>query len=415
MFVAALSLMAGAVVLLALSRGALLCVLAGRHARGARPALAHPAPAVSVVVPAFNEAAVIEATVRSLAASDYPASLEIVVVDDGSTDQTAAVVERLGLPCVRMIRQDNTGKAGALNTAIANARHDIIVGVDADTVFEPETVRLLVAALAAPGVGAVAGNTKVANRDRRLGRWQHIEYVIGFNLDRRLYDVLSCMPTVPGAVGAFRREALDAVGMFSSDTVAEDTDITIALGRAGWRVAYEARAVAHTEAPESLLGLWRQRIRWTHGTMQSVCKHRAALRGERREHIGRRGLPYLLITQVVAVVLAPSLDVLAFYGLLTVGALPTAGGLIAYNTLTLALAAYAFRLDGDSLRPLWGLPAQQFACRQLGCLVLLRSALVALSGTRPQWRRSVRAAETRTSPPRVTQGHPPADTSRTRL
>ncbi len=384
--------MAGLVALLALSRGALLCLVAGRHARSARPAIAHPAPAVSVVVPAFNEVAVIEATVRSLAASAYAASLEIVVVDDGSTDQTAAVVERLGLPCVRVVRQENTGKAGALNTAIQNARHDIIVSVDADTVFEPETVVLLVAALAAPGVGAVAGNTKVANRDRRLGRWQHIEYVVGFNLDRRLYDVLNCMPTVPGAVGAFRREALEDVGLFSCDTVAEDTDITIALGRAGWRVAYEARAIAHTEAPGSLHGLWRQRIRWTHGTMQSVCKHRAALRGH--EHIGRRGLPYLLITQVLAVVLAPSIDVLALYGLLSVGTVPTVGGLIAYNALTLALAAYAFRLDGDSLRPLWGLPAQQFAWRQLSCLVLLRSALGALSGTRPVWHRSVRAAET---------------------
>jgi hypothetical protein len=265
--------------------------------------------------------------------------------------------------------------------------------VDADTVFESGTVASLVAALAAPDVGAVAGNTKVFNRERRLARWQHIEYVIGFNLDRRLYDVLSCMPTVPGAVGAFRRHALEDVGLFSSDTLAEDTDLTIALGRAGWRVAYEARAVAHTEVPGSVFGLWRQRIRWTHGTMQSVCKHRSALRGDHRGHIGRRGLPYLLMTQVVAGVLAPSIDVLAAYGLLAVGVLPTIGGLIAYNALTLALAVYAFRLDGESLRPLWGLPAQQFASRQLVCLVLLRSALRTLSGTRPAWHRSVRAAE----------------------
>jgi GT2 family glycosyltransferase len=394
-----LSVMAGSVALIALSRGALLCVLVRPHARSARPALAHPVPAVSVVVPAFNEAAVIAATVRSLAASDYPSAVEIVVVDDGSSDRTAAVVERLGLACVRVVRQANTGKAGALNAAIALARHDVIVSVDADTVFEPETLALLVAALAADGVGAVAGNTKVANRDRRLGRWQHIEYVTCFNLDRRLYDVLGCMATVPGAVGAFRREALEDVGLFSSDTLAEDTDVTIALGRAGWRVVYEARAIAHTEAPSSLRGLWRQRTRWTHGTMQSVCKHRAALRGQGRARIGRRGLPYLLITQVVAGALAPSIDVLALYGLPTLGALPIAAGLIAYNAGALALAAYAFRLDGASLRPLWGLPAQQFAWRQLCCLVLVRSALGALSGHRPAWQRSVRAAEAQDARP----------------
>ena len=307
---------------------------------------------MSVVVPAFNESAVIEETVRALAASEYR-SLEIVVVDDGSTDETAAVVDGLGLACVRVVRQANTGKAGALNTAIAHASYDIIVSVDADTVFEPGTVSRLVGALAAPGVGAVAGNTKVANRDRRLGRWQHVEYVIGFNLDRRLYDVLDCMPTVPGAVGAFRREALEAVGLFSSDTLAEDTDLTITLGRAGWRVVYEADAIAPTEAPATLRGLWRQRVRWTHGTLQSVSKHRAALRGDGHGQIGRRGLPYLLVHQVFAALLAPSIDVLAVYGLTSVGVLQTAGWLVAYNAVAVAVAAYAFHLDGESLRPMW--------------------------------------------------------------
>ncbi len=393
MLVAALTVAASLVALLALSRGALLCAVAGCHARTTRPLSVEPTPPVSVVVPAFNESAVIEETVRSLAASDYR-SLEIIVVDDGSTDQTAAVVERLGLACVRVVRQANTGKAGALNTAIAHASHDVIVSVDADTVFEAATVSRLVDALAAPGVGAVAGNTKVANRDRRLGRWQHVEYVIGFNLDRRLYDVLNCMPTVPGAVGAFRREALEDVGLFSSDTLAEDTDVTIALGRAGWRIVYDAHAIAHTEAPATLRGLWRQRVRWTHGTLQSVSKHRAALRGDSRGHIGRRGLPYLLAHQVLATLLAPSIDLLAIYGLTTVGVLATAGWLIAYNALAVAAAAYAFRLDGESLRALWDLPAQQFAHRQLACLVVARSVLRALLGTRAEWQRSVRAAET---------------------
>ena len=391
---AALSVAAIAVALLALMRGALLCVLARRHAQAARAPPVHPAPPVSVIVPAFNEAVVIEQTVRALAASTYPL-LEIVVVDDGSTDDTAGVVERLGLACVRVVRQANTGKAGALNTAIAGARHDVIVSVDADTAFQPDTLAILVAALAAPGVGAVAGNTKVANRDGRLGRWQHIEYVIGLNLDRRLYDVLSCMPTVPGAVGAFRRAALHDVGFFSNDTLAEDTDITIALGRAGWRVVYESHAIAHTEAPATLRGLWRQRVRWTHGTLQSVSKHRAALRPGGRAAIGRRGLPYLLVYHVLVALLAPSIDVLAVYGLLTQDVLTTACWLIAYNALALLLAAYAFRLDNESLRPLWALPVQQFAHRQLVCLVVARSALHALLGTPMQWHRSERAAEAR--------------------
>ncbi|MEA2302154.1 MAG: hypothetical protein QOE44_2689, partial [Solirubrobacteraceae bacterium] len=231
---------------LALTRGVLLGLGASRHARSV-VTWAPPGQAtrpVSVVVPAFNEAAVIERTVRSLEASVYR-DFEVIVVDDGSTDATAAIVEGLRLPRVHVVRQANTGKAGALNTAIRAARHDVIIGVDADTTVEPGTIGILAGALTAPGVGAVAGNVKVANRGGTLRRWQHLEYVLGFNLDRRLSDVLGCMTTVPGAVGAFRRDALEEVGLFSADTLAEDTDITIALGRARWRVTYEAGAIAH--------------------------------------------------------------------------------------------------------------------------------------------------------------------------
>ena len=152
--------------------------------------------------------------------------------------------------------------------------HDIVVMVDADTVFEPDALRRLVQPLAHPAVGAVSGNTKVANRRGLLGRWQHLEYVIGFNLDRRMFEVLECMPTVPGAIGAFRRDALLGVGGVSDDTLAEDTDLTMAIWRAGWRVVYEETAIAWTEVPAPLRQLWRQRYRWCYGTLQAMWKHR---------------------------------------------------------------------------------------------------------------------------------------------
>jgi cellulose synthase/poly-beta-1,6-N-acetylglucosamine synthase-like glycosyltransferase len=166
---------------------------------------------VSVIVPAYNEAANIAKTVLSLVASDYPC-LEIIVVDDGSTDGTAAIVRRLGLFGVRVISQPNAGKPAALNTGIRLARGELLVLVDGDTVFEREAVGCLVQPFADPAVGAVSGNTKVANRRGLLGRWQHLEYVIGFNFDRRLFDLGRCMPTVPGAIGAFRRAALVRAG-----------------------------------------------------------------------------------------------------------------------------------------------------------------------------------------------------------
>jgi cellulose synthase/poly-beta-1,6-N-acetylglucosamine synthase-like glycosyltransferase/peptidoglycan/xylan/chitin deacetylase (PgdA/CDA1 family) len=387
------------VALLFVARVVLLLVLARRHARlvrapGQREAFTPP---VSIVVPAFNEAVGIERTVRSLAESDYP-ELEIVVVDDGSIDGTAQLVDGLGLPQVTVLRQPNSGKPAALNHGIEEARHDIVVMVDADTIFEPTTIGHLVQAFQSPEVGAVSGNTKVGNRRGLLGRWQHIEYVMGFNLDRRLYDVLQCMPTVPGAVGAFRREALADVGGISGETLAEDTDLTLALGRAGWRVVYEENARAWTEAPATLRGLWRQRYRWCYGTLQSAWKHRAALWRRGEERIGRRGLPYLILFQIALPMLAPLIDIFSIYGILFLDPLSVLGFWVVFTGLQLLLGWYAFKLDHESPRVLWAMPVQQFVYRQLMYLVVVESVLTAVQGTRLHWRPIARRGEVEVTP-----------------
>jgi cellulose synthase/poly-beta-1,6-N-acetylglucosamine synthase-like glycosyltransferase/peptidoglycan/xylan/chitin deacetylase (PgdA/CDA1 family) len=345
---------------------------------------------VSVIVPAFNESANIAATVRSLIGSDYP-GVEVIVVDDGSSDGTAAIVRSLRLPRVSVIEQANAGKPAALNTGIRHAAADILVLVDGDTVFEPDAVGRLIQPLQDPSVGAVSGNTKVANRRGLLGRWQHIEYVIGFNLDRRMFDLGGCMPTIPGAIGAFRRATLHDVGGVSSETLAEDSDLTMAIIRAGWRAVYAPEAIAWTEAPASLQQLWRQRYRWCYGTMQAMWKHRRSVieRGPAGK-LGRRGLAYLLIFQVLLPLLAPAVDVFGLYGLLF---LPLAKvaliwcGLLAAQAAT---AAYALRLDGERYGPLWSLPLQQFVYRQLMYLVVVQSTIMALTGGRLRWHRMVR-------------------------
>ncbi|MGK5673383.1 bifunctional polysaccharide deacetylase/glycosyltransferase family 2 protein [Micromonospora sp. URMC 106] len=392
----AMDLLLGVALVLGVARLVVQVCCAQAHVRRVRrprrvpPAITAP---VSVIVPAYNEAANIAATVRSLVASDYP-TLEVIVVDDGSSDDTAGIVERLRLRGVRVIRQANAGKPAALNTGIRAARADLLVLVDGDTVFQPDTVRRLVQGFADPTVGAISGNTKVANRRRLLGRWQHLEYVIGFNLDRRMYDVLECMPTIPGAIGAFRREALFAVGGVPADTLAEDTDLTMQVLRAGWRVVYEEAAIAWTEAPSSLRQLWRQRYRWCYGTMQAMWKHRHALR-ERGAggKLGRRGLPYLTVFQIVLPLTAPAVDVYAVYGLLF---LPWSTLLLAWAALLLlqaATAAYALRLDRERLGPLWSLPFQQLIYRQVMYLVVVQSVVTALIGNRLRWQRMVRTGE----------------------
>jgi cellulose synthase/poly-beta-1,6-N-acetylglucosamine synthase-like glycosyltransferase len=382
------------VALLAVLRAVAVVGLARLHRARLRrqPQPAEFQPPVSIVVPAYNEVAGIERAVRSLASSEYP-EFEVVVVDDGSTDGTGALVDSLGLPGVRVLREPNRGKSEALNTAVAAARYDLIAAVDADTLFEPGTLTALVRPFANDRVGAVAGNTKVGNRRTLLGLWQHIDYVTGFNLDRRLYDVLGCMPTVPGAVGAFRRSALHEVGGFSSDTLAEDTDVTIALGRAGWKVVYAETARAFTETPGSWGGLWRQRYRWSFGTMQSVWKHRRAFLRRSEGPIGRIGLPYLVLFQIALPLLAPLIDIFALYGILFLDPLPVLGYWLAFNLLVLGQAAYAFRLDRERARMLWALPLQTFVYRQLMYLVVLQSVASALQGLRLRWQHVERSGD----------------------
>jgi cellulose synthase/poly-beta-1,6-N-acetylglucosamine synthase-like glycosyltransferase len=271
------------------------------------------------------------------------------------------------------------------------AHFDLIVMVDGDTVFEPGTIAELVAPFSDPRVGATSGNAKVANRGSLLGRWQHIEYVMGFNLDRRLLATFGAIVTIPGAVGAFRAAALRDVRGVSDGTIAEDTDLTIAIQRAGWRVAYQDRAIAWTEAPSSLGDLWRQRYRWSYGTMQAVWKHRRAV--IERRSIGLIGLPYALVFQVLVALLAPIVDVAALYGLLTSQAPAVVGAWLAFTAVQVGLASFALRLDRESLRPLWAVPIQQIAYRQLMYLVVIQSVISAVRGVRLRWQHVERTGE----------------------
>jgi cellulose synthase/poly-beta-1,6-N-acetylglucosamine synthase-like glycosyltransferase/peptidoglycan/xylan/chitin deacetylase (PgdA/CDA1 family) len=391
-----LLLLVGLVGALFAARVVLVLAFAGHQFRSQkrRPQAPDYLPPVVVVVPAYNESVGIEPAVRSLADSDYP-DFEVVVVDDGSTDDTADVVEGLELDRVRVLRKANGGKASALNAGIAASSAPVVVMVDGDTVFEPEALRRLVQPLGDAMVGAVSGNTKVGNRGGLLGRWQHIEYVTGFNLDRRMYEVLQCTPTIPGAIGAYRRDALEEVGGVPGDTLAEDTDLTLAIGLTGRRVLYADDARAWTEAPSSLGDLWRQRYRWSYGTMQAVWKHKGALltRDPRERRIGQLALPYMILFQILLPIAAPMIDLFALYGLLFSNAVPVLAFWFGFNGLQLALATFAFRMDKESLKPLWALPLQQFVYRQLMYVVIIESTVSAVVGARAQWRSLTRTGE----------------------
>jgi poly-beta-1,6-N-acetyl-D-glucosamine synthase len=237
-------------------------------------------PPVTVIVPAYNEGAVIQSAIRSLLELDYPA-YELLVVDDGSTDDTyakaSALEGRYGGVVVRVVSKANAGKANALNTGIALARHAFVLCMDGDSRLSRETLRWAMRHFANPHIGAVAGNVKVVNRNNMLTKLQALEYIEGLNMARRAQAFLRVVNIIPGPVGIFRRETLTDVGGYDTDTYAEDADLTLKILTRGWQIVYEDRAIAYTEAPEKLHDLIKQRYRWTRGILQALRKRRSWL------------------------------------------------------------------------------------------------------------------------------------------
>jgi cellulose synthase/poly-beta-1,6-N-acetylglucosamine synthase-like glycosyltransferase/spore germination protein YaaH/peptidoglycan/xylan/chitin deacetylase (PgdA/CDA1 family) len=373
-----------------------------------RPAPAdHPEykPRVTVLIPAYNEQAAIVDTVRAALSCDYP-KLEVLVVNDGSTDRTPDLVRAnfSNDPRVRLIDQPNRGKPAALNHGLAEATGEIIVSIDGDTIVDPEAIPRLVRHFADPKVGAVAGNVKVMNRNRWLTRWQALEYITSQNLEKRAFDLLNCIPVVPGAVGAWRTDLLRANHGFSGDTVAEDTDLTLTIRRNGWKILYDEDAIGRTEVPETVETLIRQRFRWTFGTLQAVWKHRDAVGKPRYGTLGWVAIPNIFLFQIVLPLVSPLIDLLfllsiALWGLaqLRVARLPQLWTLqdversliffAVFMMIDLFTCVVAFILerheDWTLLAPLI---LQRFYYRQMMYVVLFRALKEAVQGRPVGWR-----------------------------
>lgn len=342
-------------------------------------------PLVTVLLPAFNEGKVIEASIRSLLAGEYD-NLEILVIDDGSTDDTSEVAQRIAAvePRVRCLRKANGGKASAANLGIRMANGEIIVAVDADTVVAPDAIRRMVAHFADPRVDAVCGNVEVGNVCSILTAFQAIEYVTSQNFDRRAFAALNCIGVVPGALGAWRREAVLAAGGYSHDTLVEDADLTLCVLRRGGRITYESRAVGRTEAPLSLGALWKQRFRWTYGTYQCLAKHRGSLG---KGTLGWVALPNVLVFQVLFPIVSPIGDAALVAAVATGAWSAVLSGYLGFLAMDLLASALAFRLDRKPMRWLPLLLVQRFTYRQFLYLVSFRAMLAVLAGSRHGWRK----------------------------
>ncbi len=386
------------VTLLALLRVSFLGSCAFRHRRLEKT---HPLPLpesfppLSVLLAAYNEERVISSTIRHLLDSDYPAPVEIVVVDDGSKDQTASVVAAIASQekSVKLIRQPNGGKSTALNRALVESSHQILIMIDADTMVAEDGLRMLVAPLLAdPEVGAVSGTIRVGNTRPWLGKFQDLEYVAAFEIDRRAQDLLGCILVAPGALSAFRREAVEQAGALNTDTLAEDTDLTLQLHRLGWKVVFAPRAYADTEAPEHVKALISQRFRWAFGTLQCLWKHAEILCAPGSGWLGWFALPSVWIFQIGVVAITPILDILVLYSLWLGRGSAIWPYFIASLLLDVGLALIALRLAGRAWQIAWRAIPMRLLYRPLLGYVVWKCILKATAGSWVRWSKLDRTA-----------------------
>jgi cellulose synthase/poly-beta-1,6-N-acetylglucosamine synthase-like glycosyltransferase len=377
-------------------RTIMVAVLAAQHFRRVRRIEAGPTytPPISVIIAAYNEEKVIAATLRAVTDTSYIGEFEVVVVDDGSKDQTVREIEKAAFinRRIRMVRQENRGKSEALRTGVAAARYDTLVFLDADTHFDRQTFEALVKPLSDPKVGAVSGHAKVGNLRTFIARCQSLEYICGFNLDRRAYAQWNCITVVPGAVSAIRRQALDDAGGFCLDTLAEDTDLTLCLHKRGYRVEYAPAALAWTEAPEGPVPLMRQRFRWAFGTLQCLWKHRDLVFNPQYGALGWFSLPSIWFFQIVLVALTPVVDGLLIVSLILGGWSAMWSYVLIFLLMDLILAFLACGLDGEKLRKGWIILPMRIIYRPMLSWVIWRALYRAFKGAWVTWGKLERTA-----------------------
>ncbi|GAC1599403.1 MAG: hypothetical protein NVS3B6_08630 [Pseudarthrobacter sp.] len=347
-------------------------------------------PFVSVVLPVFNEELVVTKTLDALKASDYP-RMEVVAINDGSTDGTLVVLRDYAetWPCLRVTDQPNGGKSAASNKGIAQSRGEIVVTLDGDTLFEPQTIKMFARHFLAPQngkeVGAVAGHVKVGNRRNLITAWQSLEYLSGICVTRMAEGLMGAISIVPGACAAWRRDALVKAGGYSHDTLAEDADLTLSLQRLGYSLVQENEAVAWTEAPLTVKGLFKQRLRWTYGNIQTLYKHRKMLFNPKYGALGMLTMPYALVSVLVPLIFMPLTVIVAINSLIH-GEWEAIAIFSAFVAAThMLISVVAILMVRESVLHLLMVPIYRLIYEPLRAYVVFGSALLALRGTAVGW------------------------------
>ncbi len=365
--------------------------LAYRFRRGPK---ANFAERISVVMAAYNEGKVIAETLRTLLLTDYKGEIEVIVVDDGSRDETAAEIERVAHvdPRVRLLQQENQGKARALQRGLAAVHHGIVVFIDADTQCQNDTLPRLLEPFADERIGAVSGHAKVGNLRTFIARCQALEYTCGFNLDRRAYNRWNCVTVVPGAISAIRKDAIDQAGGLSLQTLAEDTDLTLSLHKHRQRIVYVPGAIAWTEAPESVRTLARQRFRWAYGTLQCLWKHRDMVFNWNYRALGWFSLPSIWFFQIVLVAVTPMVDLFLLASLPFGAWLAVMPFVITFLSMDVILATLACILEREPILRAWRILPMRLIYRPMLSYCIWKAIFRAVKGAWVSWGKLERTA-----------------------
>ncbi len=344
-------------------------------------------PFVSIIVPAYNEEVNAVSSLENLLLCDYP-DYEIIFVDDGSKDSTyekvkTAFSER---EVIKVFTKRNGGKASALNYGISQSHADYVICIDADTKLMPNAVSMLMRRFANPRMGAVAGIVKAGNEVNMITRWQSIEYITGQNFDRKAFAYVNAITVIPGAIGAFKKDALLLAGGFTTDTLAEDCDVTIRILKAGFIVGNEPAALAYTEVPEKVNQFMKQRFRWSYGVMQCFWKHKDVLFNSSYKALGWIAFPDILLFKYIVPLFTPLADFIMLLGLFTESRNKIGMYYLVFMVVDALIAFLAFALEKEERagRIIWLIP-QRLVYRWLMLIILFRSYRRALKGELQHW------------------------------
>jgi cellulose synthase/poly-beta-1,6-N-acetylglucosamine synthase-like glycosyltransferase len=349
-------------------------------------------PFVSIIVPAYNEEVNAVSSINNLLKCDYP-DFEIIFIDDGSKDKTYEIVKSAfeHNVFVKVYTKQNGGKASALQYGISQSHADYVICIDADTKLASDAVSKLMRNFLNPiynkgqEVGAVAGSVIVGNEVNLLTKWQSIEYITSQNFDRKGFAYFNAITVIPGAIGAFKKDALIQAGGFTTDTLAEDCDITLRIIKAGYIVANEPKAYAYTEVPEQLKQFLKQRVRWSFGVMQTFWKHKELMFSNRNKPLGWVALPDMLLFKYIIPFFSPIADFLMLIALLTGNGDKIAFYFIIYVIVDALIASVAFAFEKENPAKLIWLIPQRLIYRWLMMYVFFKAIKRAIKGELQEW------------------------------